>query len=289
MLRETTRGDEEVKKIELAPLTKKHHAWIATVFCLLYLGSNYATYLSFDYTSVGSASILLSTCGFFTLLFGRIVGIEQLSLTRILAVLISVGGVLLLGIPEFRDSRTRALGNLIALTAAFLYGVYSTYLKRIAIDESRLNMTLLFGLSGLYTLLFLWPVFGILHLTGYETLEMPSATTAVHIAINVIVGGLIPNYLWNVAYIGTSPLMVAIGLSFNIPLTLIVEKMRGQPMEPHRIGSAVCVVLGFLILNLSTIYPQIDLFGENFLKSLGLSRSKKVQSIQEQSAKSSSI
>lgn len=227
--------------------------------------------MAFGTTSVGSASILASTCGFFTLLFGRLVGVDRLSLLRILAVLVSVGGVLLISRAEFSDPGNTALGNAFSLVGAALYGVYSTFLKKAVKNESQLSMTSLFAIAGLYTLLFTWPVILGLHFSGIEEFEMPPDWTTVgFILVNMICGALIPNYLWNVAFALTSPLMVAVGIGANIPLTLVGEYLLyGQRPPLYKVLSAACIVVGFGIVNFADLYPRydIDSFGKICSKS----------------------
>lgn len=270
---------------ELPPFTRSQVAKIAFVFFVLYLASNYSTNKAFGTTSVSSASILAATCGFFTLVFGWIMGVEVLSIMRIVAVLISVGGVLLLGIPEFLNSSSRTVGNAFALVGAVFYGVYSIFLKRVAIDESRISMPILFGFGGLYTLLFAWPVLLLLHWTEVETFELPpNSQVYLYLAINVFFGGFLPNYLWNVAFVCTSPLVVAIGISFCIPLTLVVDYYRGEPVDISRTSSGLLVVVGFIIVNLSNIYPQLDLAAEQFLVRCGWMRPEDVKSTEERAA-----
>jgi solute carrier family 35 protein F5 len=46
-------------------------------------------------------------------------------------------------------------------------------MKKRVKNEDRVNMPLFFGLVGLFNLIFLWPGFIILHLTGIETFELP--------------------------------------------------------------------------------------------------------------------
>lgn len=220
-------------------------------------------------------------------------GVEVLSVLRVVAVLISVGGVILIGIPEFQKSDARMIGNSFALVGAFLYGVYSVYLKRISIDESRISMPLLFAFSGLYTLLFGWIVLLGLHLRGSEVFELPPDPAVYgYLAFNIIFGGLIPNYLWNVAFVCTSPLVVAIGISFNIPLTLVVEyylKIRRGEVDvqffDYRFWAGICVVIGFIVVNLSNIYPQLDLACERFFARLGIIREADIRSTRERAEK----
>lgn len=46
-------------------------------------------------------------------------------------------------------------------------------MKKRVENEDRVNMPLFFGLVGLFNLIFLWPGFIILHITGVETFELP--------------------------------------------------------------------------------------------------------------------
>lgn len=287
----TSADATDVQVRELPPFTKTQMAKIAGVFFVLYLFSNYLTNKAFEETSVSSVSILAATCGFFTLIFGWIMRVEVLSIMRIVAVIISVGGVLLLGIPELLDSSSESsVGNICALVGAFFYGLYSIFLKRVAIDESRISMPILFGFSGLYTLLFAWPVFFLLHWKEVESFSLPpNSQVSIYIAINVFLGGFLPNYLWNVAFVCTSPLVVAIGISFTIPLTLVTAYYRGDPIDIFRIGSGLLVVIGFVIVNLSNIYPQLDLAAERFLVRCRLMRPEHVKSTEERAAIQRSI
>lgn len=279
-------GADVVKHHELPPFTTAQVAKIAFVFSALYLASNYATNMAFEKTSVSSTSILAATCGFFTLIFGWVMGVEVLSILRILAVLISVGGVLVLGIPEFLQNESMAVGNVFAIVGAIFYGIFSIFLKRVAIDESRISMPILFAFGGLYALLFAWPILLGLDYWGVEVLEWPRGTELkLYIAINVVFGGFLPNYLWNVAFVCTSPLVVAVGTGFTIPLTLIISVCLGERVDGYRIMSGVLVVVGFVVVNLANLYPQWDMKAERWLVKLGLMKEGDIRSSEERAAK----
>lgn len=253
--------DHTSSKASLPPLTLKETAFIGFFAYLLYFWSNYLTTMSFGLTSAGSASILASTCGFFTLLFGRIAGVEKLTFMRIVAVIISIGGVIVLGKSEFAHQDTKVIGNIFSLCGSCLYGIYSVYLKRATIDESRISMLTLFAFVGFFTMIGSWPFFFIFHYTGIEPFALPGTWELYgYIAINIIFGSLIPNYLWNVAFLYTSQLVVAIGLSFTIPLTLLGEYLlRDTPVTWYKMASAGCIMLGFAIVNLVEMAPKFDI------------------------------
>lgn len=271
---------------KLPPMSTMEIAKMALIFFAIYLASNYFGTKSFENNSLGSATIVASTSAVFTLLFGYVAGVDVISVLRVLALLVSVGGVTILGISSFSATENNWTRNLFGLFGAMLYGVFSTFIKRKAIDESRITMPLLFGFSGLFTLLLTWPMFFILDYFRVEELQMPSPAIARMILFNVVFGGLLPNYLWNVAYVCTSPLVVAIGLSFGIPLALLIDWYRKEEITQARIYAALCVITGFILVNLSSIYPAWDMSAERLLfVRTGLMREEQVVSTEERAAK----
>jgi solute carrier family 35 protein F5 len=245
------------------PLSTKEIARIALYFFSIYFASNYVTHVAFTSTLVSSASILAGTSGFFTLILGRLAGVEKITFFKTIAVLISVGGVLLMGIPMFFDQASHLTGNCLALTGALLYGFYSVFLKRVCGDEGRLSMPILFAFGGLYTLLFGWIVILGLHFSGTETFELPpNYWIASLIVANMFFGALVPSYLWSVAFQCTSPLIVAIGISFSIPISIAVELLSNSKNAYSylifRIISGVFVILGFIFAGLADAFPLLD-------------------------------
>lgn len=236
------------------------HARIALFTFALYLGMNYFSTISFGLTSPGSASIIASSCGFFTLLVGRMAGVESLSWFKVAGVLISAGGVALLGIADFTDAGNTTAGNICALLGAALYGVHSTVLKKATGDESKVSTLTLFAFVGLYVTLTSAPIFLVLHLTGMETFELPpNGRIWLYIVINILFGSLIPNYLWNIAFLYTNQLIVAIGISFTTPLTLLVEYFQDEAQVTwQKIASAACLTLAFGLVNIAELRPDLD-------------------------------
>lgn len=251
----------------VVPLTIEETAKLAIVSCFLYFGMNYFSTISFGLTSIGSASILASTCGFFTLVIGKVAGVEQLSFLRVVSVLIGAAGVVILGVSEFTGQDTKALGNMFAILGAALYGVNSVVLKKASGDESRISTLNLFAFVGLYVTILSPPFFALLHYTGIETFELPPNNMIyLYLVVNIIFGSLIPNYLWNIAFAYTSQLVVAIGISFTTPLTLVVEYFQNPAyVTLQKILSAACIILAFGIVNMVEIRPEWE---ASLLKSI---------------------
>lgn len=52
------------------------------------------------------------------------------------------------------------------------------------------------GFVGLFNFLLIWPGLIILHLSNWETLEMPSVKVVLYLALNGIIGTVISEFLW---------------------------------------------------------------------------------------------
>jgi solute carrier family 35, member F5 len=162
---------------------------------MLWFLANYFAMACLQYTTVGSTTILTSTSGIWTLIFGVAVGVEKFSLRKFLGVIASLAGIILIsrvdmsernGPPTDADSGQGsfpykspaeiALGDAMAAFSAVLYGVYTIVMKKQVGDESRVNMQLFFGLVGLFNVFLLWPGFIILQLLGIEPFGLPDSS-----------------------------------------------------------------------------------------------------------------
>lgn len=277
--------DEEKDKVEdkeeiesLPPLTLYETARVAFVFFLLYFCSNCLLNFSLGSGDLASVSNLASTSGFFTLLIGYLAGVEILSTLRMGAVFLSVVATLLTVIPDFSVSSKSTQAAFFALSSALAYGLYSIYLKKVTKDESRVSMPMLFAFVGLYTLIFIIPGLAFAHVMGWYVVNMPSSDAATNILINAIIGGLIPNYMWNVAFSLTTPLMVAIGLSFSTPLGVVAGYIKKGELKTESVIAAIIIILSFCLLNLASLNkPLDDEIDAKVLKCLGLKQTKNKQ------------
>ena len=174
-------------KQPLPPLTIRETAWLSLEFCLLWFLANYFVAACLEYTTVASSTILTSTSSIFTLLFGTIFRVEKFTVKKLLGVLASLAGIVLISTVDLsgksdenrgsfphKSAREIALGDGMALVSAVLYGIYAVMMKKRIGDERRISMPLFFGLVGLWNVLMLWPGFFVLHYTGVEPFELPS-------------------------------------------------------------------------------------------------------------------
>ena len=243
---------------KLPPLTLTQTARISFVFFCLYFLSNFLLNFALGGGPVGKISNLVSTSGFFTLLIGYFWKVEEMSVLRVIAVMLSLLATVLSIIRGFSFSGEVTRACLFALSSAVAYGCYSIYLKVVTKDESRVSMPILFAFVGFYTMVLIVPAAVIVHVTGFNTFPTPTAKTALNILINAVVGGLFPNYMWNVAFAFTTPLIVAIGLSFSTPLGLFTSWILKETINFEDYIAAVVVVLSFAVLNLASLNKRLD-------------------------------
>ncbi|KAJ3558514.1 hypothetical protein NM688_g882 [Phlebia brevispora] len=252
-----------------APLTIKETARLAAWFCLLWFVANWTVNAALGYTSVASATILSSMSGFFTLGIGRLFRVEALTLVKIAAVVASFGGVVLVSLSDSQlaqdDSPVTGLstpdthnsfgpapiiGDSLALLSALFYATYVILLKVRVREESRIDMQLFFGFVGLFNILFCWPIGLALHLARVERFELPtSSRVVVGILINMAIT-LSSDYIYVLAMLKTTPLVVTVGLSLTMPLAVIGDFLLHKPVTFKVILGAVIVIFSFVAVGL---------------------------------------
>ncbi|PVF99347.1 hypothetical protein CPB86DRAFT_703402 [Serendipita vermifera] len=225
----------------LPPLTTRETASLAAFFCFLWFVANWTVNASLDYTSVGSTTVLASTSGIFTLIVGRLIGFEKLSLWKVSAVTTSFVGVLLVSFADSSKTHAKAnvtpkpsssthtfdnppnplLGDFLALLSAAFYAFYLLLLKIRIKTESRIDMQLFFGFVGLFNIIGCWPIGLILHLTGAEKIHLPSGGALWAGIATSMATTFISDFVYVIAMLKTSPLVVTLGLTLTIPLAIV--------------------------------------------------------------------
>ncbi|KAF1986484.1 hypothetical protein K402DRAFT_393546 [Aulographum hederae CBS 113979] len=232
-------------------------------FCLIWFVANYFTAACLHYTTVASSTILTSTSSIFTLLIGSFFHIEALTLRKILGVLASLLGVVLISSVDFsgegQDDEHRGgfpkksageivLGDGLALASAVLYGCYAVFMKLRIGDERRIDMPLFFGLVGFFNVALLWPGLVVLHFAGVERFELPPTGRVTAIVLINSLASLISDFCWAFAMLlTTSPLLITIGLSMTIPLSLIGQMWIQGQYAPALYWVGAVVVVGSFV------------------------------------------
>lgn len=232
-------------------------------FCLLWFLANYFAAACLEYTTVASSTILASTSSIWTLLCGSLMQVERFTLRKFFGVCASLAGVILIssvdvsgetdenrGTFPHKTPRELAIGDAMAFISAVLYGFYAVYMKKRIGDESKVNMPLFFGLVGTLNVFLLWPGMVVLHLTGIEPFQLPPTGKILTIVLVNSASSLVSDFCWAYSMLLTSPLIITVGLSLTIPLSLVgqmvLDKQYSSPL--YWVGAAV-MVISFLFIN----------------------------------------
>ncbi|KAI8461013.1 hypothetical protein BY996DRAFT_4573984 [Phakopsora pachyrhizi] len=240
------------------PLRVDETAKLASTFVLLWFAANWTVNAALGFTSVSSTTILSSMSGFFTLILGSMIGVEKLNIIRFVAVIASITGVILVSSSDHQSSSSSddhhknshpVLGDLLALSSAGLYAVYVILMKVKVKDESRVNMQLFFGFVGIINLLFFWPIGVLLDYTGLEVFELPKSSKLwVSVLINAMCT-FTSDYIYMLAMLKTSPLVVTLGLSLTLPVAVAGDIFKGVTIDLSSFIGALLVLSSFGILS----------------------------------------
>lgn len=181
--------------------------------------------------------------------------VEKFSLLKGAAVVTTFVGVVVNSLPSVQgksSGSSQTWGNLLSLFGAICYANFLVFLQKQTVGKQGLNRPILFAFIGLFTMLFCWPVLLYLHLSKQERLELPtSGLVYLFLFLKVILGAVIPTYLWNVTFALTSPLYIAVGTSLSIPLNLVADYLMGNPVTWSSAIGAAFVTAGCFIMNLA--------------------------------------
>ncbi|CAN8095262.1 unnamed protein product [Discula destructiva] len=244
-------------------LSLRATAVLSLEFCMLWFCANYFASACLEYTSVGSVTILTSTSSVWTLVFCAVMGVDTFTVRKLVGVLASLAGVVLISTVDLsgasdedrgnfphKSQTSIAIGDGMAFFSAIVYGLYVTVMKRRVGDEDRVNMQLFFGLVGLFNLVLLWPGFFVLHWTQIEPFGWPPSGKVWLIIILNSISSFISDMSWAYAMLLTTPLVVTVGLSLTIPLSLIGEMIQYEQYSSwiYWVGAGI-VLMSFLFIN----------------------------------------
>ncbi|CAK7263170.1 hypothetical protein SEPCBS57363_000432 [Sporothrix epigloea] len=258
-------------------LDLRQTVWLSLEFCMLWSLANYLAVACLEHTSVASTTIFTSLSSMFTLLFCAFFGVEPFTLRKLFGVAASLIGIAFVSSIDLsgKSDENRgefphkspseiAVGDAMALLSAVVYGAYVTVMKQRVGHEDRVSMPLFFGLVGLFNVLLLWPGFLVLHWTGIETFALPPTEQVWTILLLNSLSSFVSDMTWAYAMLLTTPLVVTVGLSLTIPLSLIGEMFQYSKYSSgfYWVG-ALIVVLSFLFVNHESHEPDESLLNED--------------------------
>jgi len=243
-------------------------ARLSLAFCILWFLANYFAMACLQYTTVASTTVLTSTSSIWTLLIGALTGTERFTWKKLCGVLGSLAGIVLISqvdlnsndeptqgtkraLDDFPDKTPYelAFGDALALLSAVIYGFYTITLKKTTISAlpRSIHMPTFFGFVGLFNIILLLPLFPLLHFTGLETFSVPPDAHIWMILLSNSVSSLVSDICWAYAMVYTSPLVVTVGLSLTIPLSLVGEMIIQGRFESWVYWVGAMIVVGSFV------------------------------------------
>ena len=244
---------EPSEKKELVPIFPvKRVALLALQFLPIWFFANVTFNWSLRGTSVTSNSIISTTSSFWTLLFCHLFKVERFTILRSIALAVTLGGVIIVALSDKNTGKDSLIGDVLAIVSAVCYGLYASFLRIRIKDETQVKMPMFFGFVGFFNMIFMWPFFFILHYTGLEPFELPSLYALLILTLNGLVGTVLSDLLWSLVIFLTSATVATVGLSLNVPFSLILDLVvKHRRFSVPYYSGAVVVLLGFFVANLS--------------------------------------
>ena len=238
----------------LLPL--RDHLHFAFLLSPIWFLMEYLYNESLSLTTLSQNTILSTTSGVFVLTFNWMIFRDPLTLTNALGVLFTFAGAYLVyhdgtvAQEEAVQAKSGAAGDVLAVMAAVFYGLYTVTVKFKVKDDSAVNWQLILGFLGLTNLALAWPFFFLLHWTRLEPFALPSSTILLSLLLNGLLGTVVADYLWARSILLTSPLVATMGLTLNIPCSLLVEWLwKGRGYGWTYVVGGLSVVVGFVLVN----------------------------------------
>ncbi|TMW57195.1 hypothetical protein Poli38472_003120 [Pythium oligandrum] len=230
---------------------------ISAIISPIWFVANFTYNQSLNMTSVTSSTIVSSTSTVFTFLLSVFALKEPFVWLKVFGVaLCMLGNVTTV----FNDSgvedvgaEDHVFGDIVALFAAFMYGVYTTCIRRLIPDEESVSIALFFGFLGAINFVVLFPIVIAFHYTGIESLSGLTAEILLLIGIKGLFDNVLSDYLWARAVLLTSPTVATVGLSLTVPFAIFSDYIFHQavPSLVTLLASSL-VVSGFVLINVST-------------------------------------
>uniref|UniRef100_A0A0N5BHT4 EamA domain-containing protein n=1 Tax=Strongyloides papillosus TaxID=174720 RepID=A0A0N5BHT4_STREA len=215
-------------------------------FCPLWFFSSTTYQASLMFSSVAAVNLISASSSLFVLVFTAICPRrlhDTFTLTKLFLVLLNMIGVGL--ISQYSES---LVGSLLALTSAVSYAVYLTGFSMFTHKYGSIDINILFGFIGLFSLFFCTPLIILIHFYGIESqLPLPTLYEFGIVLLNGFVGSVLADWLWLYSTMLTTSLISSISMSLSIPMAMVADIIcRGKIPSFMELIASIPILISFI-------------------------------------------
>lgn len=209
------------------------------------LGS-YFYYRSLKTLTAGTVESVFASQSTFVYILSLMFLQDKFFILRMSSVLLSVGGIVFMGLGEGFDNPL-TLGILFAALAALMSSIFQVAFKRVLGEATSGQVALFVTVIGFTNLLLFSPVIFLLDYLELESInwsDMPWSALA-----GTAVLQLVFNYLVSFGIAFTFPLFISIGILLSVPFNAAADAIfRGENFGLYKIVALVMIIIGFMLL-----------------------------------------
>ncbi|XP_066146522.1 solute carrier family 35 member F3 isoform X1 [Euwallacea fornicatus] len=226
-----------------------------SLFCLLWVGTNYMYILSLKILLATDVMALFATNVSIVYLLSWVILHEQFVGIRIMAVIICDTGVALLAYMDGITGSPTLGGVVLATSAAAGSGVYKVLFKKVIGDATYGQVALFFSLIGMLNAALLWPLSLGLFLTGVETLHWDKLPWPTLLSASCL--SLVANLLGNFSVALTYDLFITLGLITAVPVSAALDVvLYGAQFEGMKLAGIILIGVGFFLVMFPDNWPD---------------------------------
>eukprot|EP00730_Choanoeca_flexa_P013667 TRINITY_DN5573_c0_g1_i2.p2 TRINITY_DN5573_c0_g1~~TRINITY_DN5573_c0_g1_i2.p2 ORF type:complete len:376 (+),score=34.19 TRINITY_DN5573_c0_g1_i2:1481-2608(+) len=220
-------------------------------FLLLWMGANYSYSRALIYISATDVTAIFAATPAMVYLLSFLLLAEPFMWLRMLAVAMTVAGVVLVALAE-RLHHLKPEGVLLTVSASCCAALYKVLLKVYLQDATAASVALFMSLLAMVNLVLLWPVWLLLQQQDVEAFSfdrVPWQALCLGALLSLLV-----NFLINFGIAFTYPLFISIGTVLGTPINAVVDwqvhNIRPGWMTFTGCG---CVMIAFVLLLLTGV------------------------------------
>ncbi|KAJ8945883.1 hypothetical protein NQ318_002724, partial [Aromia moschata] len=226
-----------------------------SLFCILWVGTNYMYILSLKILLATDVMALFATNVSFVYLLSWVILHEQFVGIRIMAVIICDTGVALLAYMDGITGSPTLGGVVLATSAAAASAVYKVLFKKVIGEATYGQVALFFSLIGMLNAAFLWPLSLGLFLMGVETLHWDRLPWPALLTSSCL--SLVANLLGNFSVALTYDLFITLGLITAVPVSAALDVvLYGANFEGMKLAGMILIAVGFFLVMFPDNWPD---------------------------------